>query len=99
MEGVIPGKIGNAKALKILNLSCNYFTGSLLQGLFCLKELEQVELFGNGLCGEIKLEMENIVHLEEMVLSYNSFEGNLPENIANLEHLELVQLHGNNLIS
>jgi len=95
LEGGIPESIGKANNLKILNLSSNFFSGSLPKSIENLTQLNSLELFGNKFAGQIDVDLGKLKNLSELVLAYNNFEGAIPESVQNLTQLQFVQLQGN----
>ncbi|KAH9723381.1 putative LRR receptor-like serine/threonine-protein kinase [Citrus sinensis] len=96
LAGVIPEEFGNLTFLQEVDLSRNYFNGSLPKSFARLQNLTKLLILGNRLSGSIPLEIGDISTLEELVLEDNQLVGPLPENLGNLKSLRRILLSSNN---
>ncbi|WKA11934.1 hypothetical protein VitviT2T_029382 [Vitis vinifera] len=86
LTGVLPAEFGSLKYLQELDLTCNYFNGSIPTS-FSRLPLVNLSLLGNRLSGSIPKEIGDIATLEELILEDNQLEGPLNENLGNLGRL------------
>ncbi|KAH7543983.1 hypothetical protein JRO89_XS15G0076800 [Xanthoceras sorbifolium] len=80
----------------LLDLTRNYFNGSIPKSFSRLKNLSTLSFLGNRLSGSIPREIGDIATLEDLVLDDNQLEGPLHENIGNLRNLRRLFLSANN---
>ncbi|KAL5564977.1 hypothetical protein UlMin_028141 [Ulmus minor] len=95
LTGVIPDELGNLTHLEILDLSRNYFHGSISQ-TFSAAPLNFLSVLGNRLNGPIPEYIGDFTTLKDLVLRDNQFEGFLPQQLGHLSNLERLILSGNN---
>ncbi|XP_010644095.1 probable LRR receptor-like serine/threonine-protein kinase At1g53430 [Vitis vinifera] len=95
LTGVLPAEFGSLKYLQELDLTRNYFNGSIPTS-FSRLPLVNLSLLGNRLSGSIPKEIGGIATLEELILEDNQLEGPLNENLGNLGRLRRLLLSGNN---
>ncbi|XP_073146247.1 receptor kinase-like protein Xa21 isoform X2 [Henckelia pumila] len=101
-HGPIPLSLSNASFLEIIDLYSNTFTGQNLKHFNTLTSLRQLQIFSNGMEGDINFisSLTNCSHLKVLDASYNLFSGSLPDSMANLSshlfylNLEQNQIHG-----
>ncbi|XP_019443853.1 PREDICTED: probable LRR receptor-like serine/threonine-protein kinase At1g53440 [Lupinus angustifolius] len=95
IAGDIPNEFGRLTHLTELDLSRNYFSGSIPKSLGRLP-LVTLELLGNRLSGPIPSEIGDITSLQFLILEDNQLGGPLPPSLGNLTELLLLLLSGNN---
>ncbi|CAJ1790135.1 unnamed protein product [Sphenostylis stenocarpa] len=84
--------------LRILNLSHNFFTGSLPDNLFHLQNLEVMDFSNNHLQGSINTVVcSTFTQLRIFKLSHNSFSGKVPGNLGKCSSLQHLSIDGNDL--
>ncbi|XP_062087296.1 probable LRR receptor-like serine/threonine-protein kinase At1g53430 isoform X2 [Humulus lupulus] len=96
LSGAIPEEFGNLPNLTELDLTRNYFHGSIPRILARLP-LRVLSLFGNQLNGSIPPEIGNIATLTELVLEQNQLEGPLPETLGELRNLNRLKIDGSRI--
>ncbi|KAG0491782.1 hypothetical protein HPP92_005180 [Vanilla planifolia] len=91
--GPLPSKIKRISSLEALNLSSNYFNGTVpdLQSMAFLQDLD---LSGNFLGPQFPSLGKNIATL---ALKNNTFGGDIPSNLASLHALQKLDLSSNQL--
>lgn len=87
--------ISQLKSLKRLDLSANYFHGSIPSSLGELTELEFLDLSLNKFSGWIPPSLSTISTLRSLNLSNNFLNGEIPDGFKNLVKLEELQISGN----
>ncbi|KAG5546042.1 hypothetical protein RHGRI_018271 [Rhododendron griersonianum] len=95
LTGNIPEEFGNLSYLQEIDLSRNYFSGSIPTS-FSQLPLTNLSLLGNSINGSIPKEIGDIATLEHLVLEDNQLEGPLHQNLGNLSRLLRLLLSGNN---
>ncbi|KAF7830961.1 putative receptor-like protein kinase [Senna tora] len=88
---------GLSSLSKLLNLSSNYFTGSLPQEISNLHNIDALDLSKNHLSGEIPSAIGGCLSLEFLYLQENFFEGKIPSSLSSLKGLLVLDLSQNNL--
>eukprot|EP01050_Picozoa_sp_SAG11_P014944 SAG11_NODE_1890_length_4110_cov_3.484418_2_plen_1196_part_00 len=88
----LPEEIGQLASLKELNLSRNMELRSVPTGLWTLRQLEKLDLFGCGL-SSLPKEVAGLVSLQSLDLSGNE---SLPEELRTLKRLQLGSFFGDN---
>ncbi|KAJ8640917.1 hypothetical protein MRB53_017611 [Persea americana] len=83
--------------LKWLDLSNNFFHGSIPSAFGNLSELEFLDLSLNKFEGSIPVELGSIQNLRSLNLSNNMLTGKIPDELGDLERLEELLLSGNML--
>ncbi|XP_062171110.1 receptor-like protein 43, partial [Alnus glutinosa] len=99
LYGSIPESICNATNLRFLDLSDNYFSGTIPQ---CLTEmsgalLQLLSLRRNNLNGSIPDTFSESCNLQTLAINKNHLEGKLPKSLKNCHSLEVLDI-GNNHI-
>ncbi|KAL4625748.1 hypothetical protein ACB092_05G047200 [Castanea dentata] len=88
--------MANFSNLEILDLSGNYFTGSITPYIGALSSLKAISLSYNGLNGTLNTpEFCALKKLEEIELARNGFEGMLPPCLNNLTSLSFLDISHN----
>ncbi|KAL1349970.1 hypothetical protein HN51_026442 [Arachis hypogaea] len=95
ISGAIPDEFGNLTHLVELDLTRNYFNGSIPKSLANIP-LANLSLLGNNLSGPIPAEIGDIATLLELNLEDNQLGGSLPPSLGNLSKLDQLLLSGNN---
>ncbi|EXB54098.1 putative LRR receptor-like serine/threonine-protein kinase [Morus notabilis] len=96
LAGALPEEFGNLTHLQELDLTRNYFHGSIPPS-FSRAPLRILSLLGNRLNGSIPVEIGDISTLTALVLEQNQLQGSLPEalgGLSNLERLRISDLSG-----
>ncbi|KAF7078184.1 hypothetical protein CFC21_082658 [Triticum aestivum] len=76
--GVIPGEMGQLRALVSLNLSYNKLSGEIPEPICTLTNLQMLDLSSNHLTGTIPAALNNLHFLSKFNISNNDFEGHIP---------------------
>jgi Leucine-rich repeat (LRR) protein len=86
-------------ALEILSidLSSNYLTGKIPEGITSLAGLVNLNLSRNQLNGEVPDKIGAMQSLESLDLSNNNLLGEIPSSISSLTYLSILDLSSNNL--
>ncbi|XP_004135084.1 probable leucine-rich repeat receptor-like protein kinase At1g68400 [Cucumis sativus] len=89
LSGPIPD-LSNFKALKLVFLSYNAFSGNLPASLLSLVRLYRLDLSHNNLTGEIPASVNRLTHLLTLRLEDNRFSGPILElNLPNLQDFNI----------
>lgn len=96
MTGTIPIEIFDITTLHRLDLSFNFFTGSLPNTIANLQELRRLRLYGNELKSTIPTEIGLLSRLVILDIGENDFSGQLPTEMNNLVKLNELVLHQTN---
>lgn len=96
LVGEIPETIGEMVALEYLDLSGNYLSGIIPNGLFTLRNLSKLFLYNNSLSGEIP-EVVEAYSLTSLDLSMNNLTGKIPDDVGNLKKINFLNLAKNQL--
>ncbi|KAF7083659.1 hypothetical protein CFC21_087427 [Triticum aestivum] len=78
LTGVIPGEIGQLRALFSLNLSSNKLSGEIPEPICTLTNLQMLDLSSNHLTGTIPAALNNLHFLSKFNISNNDLEGPIP---------------------
>ncbi|PSS21166.1 Leucine-rich repeat receptor-like tyrosine-protein kinase [Actinidia chinensis var. chinensis] len=89
--------ISELKALKWLDLSYNYFLGTIPPAFGDLSELEFLDLSYNKFGGSIPIELGRLKNLRSLNLSNNFITGQIPNKLEGLEKLQDFQVFTNRL--
>ncbi|XP_024019485.1 probable LRR receptor-like serine/threonine-protein kinase At1g53430 [Morus notabilis] len=90
LTGVLPEEFGRLAYLEELDLSLNYFYGSIPPS-FGGAPLRNLSLFGNRLNGSIPEQIGNITTLRKLDLEDNQLGVSLPQTIGRLRNLEILK--------
>ena len=96
MVGTLPAQLGNLTALEQLSLTYSPQLTGQIPDLSGLTSLQQLNLTGNQLTGEIPDWLDSLTALTLVVLSGNQLEGSIP-NLSGLTSLQQLNLTGNQL--
>ncbi|KAK6259330.1 hypothetical protein SCA6_013804 [Theobroma cacao] len=86
ISATLPPEFSKFRHLKLLDLSRNYFTGSIPQE-WATTKLEVLSFMGNRLSGPFPKVFTYITSLRNLILSSNAFNGELPPELAKLVNL------------
>lgn len=96
MTGTLPIEISKMTKLEMLDLSYNFFSGTLpAEWTQSLARLEQLDIIGCMLTGELPSSMEQLTRLERLFLPANNLNGTLPVNLASIPTLSAIFLSAN----
>ncbi|KAL2456195.1 Leucine-rich repeat receptor-like protein kinase PXL2 [Forsythia ovata] len=93
----LPKSWFNLTAIKIIDLSQNYFIDRFPVGLGMAARLIALNASGNNFSGYLPEDLGNATLLESLDLRGNFFEGSIPKSYKNLGKLKYLGLSGNNL--
>jgi len=94
--GPIVPDLGMIEHLRHLDLSNNFFNGSLPNSIFNASELQVLSLSSNVISGELPAELiGGLRSLQLLNLSDNALAGKVPENLTALQNLTVVSLRSN----
>ncbi|KAL6128707.1 hypothetical protein ACLB2K_072062 [Fragaria x ananassa] len=98
LDGQIPQQLltGILSLSISLNLSSNYFTGSLPYEIGKLKALGKLDISNNMLSGELPISLGSCQSLEVLHLQGNLFNGLIPSAMKNLRGIRDLDLSRNN---
>ncbi|XP_057796155.1 probable LRR receptor-like serine/threonine-protein kinase At1g07650 [Salvia miltiorrhiza] len=94
LTGVVPSEFAKFRHLKHLDLSRNYFNGSIPSQWATLK-LADLSLMGNGLSGPFPKVITKMASLVNLSLEGNKFSGPIPSDIGQLVNLRKLVLSSN----
>ncbi|KAE8667893.1 dnaJ-like protein subfamily C member 17-like isoform X1 [Hibiscus syriacus] len=95
LYGTVCDSISGLDQLRILNLSHNYLRGTLPTVLFCLKNLEVLDVSDNGFVGRIP--EEHLSGIWYVNVSKNGFFGSTGGNLCkNSYHIKILDISVNN---
>lgn len=100
--GNLPDGFGRCKSLKTIRVShffedtYGFLTGELPKSWCALKNLEDIDLYGNKLTGSLPLEYANLSSLVFFTVSRNEMSGSLPAVWSNLSKISGLKLASNN---
>ncbi|KAI3465701.1 hypothetical protein Pfo_022364 [Paulownia fortunei] len=101
LNGTLPKSFFSAalwnKDIELLDLSYNFFTGSLAPEFGSMKSMRGLYLSGNQFKGSIPSTVGELQSLGYLTLSSNKFQGPIPESFANILDLQHLGLSYNNL--
>ncbi|KAK8558640.1 hypothetical protein V6N13_098287 [Hibiscus sabdariffa] len=93
--GSISEDIGYIQHLRLLDLSNNFFNGTLPSSIFNSTELQVLSLSGNVISGELPESIGGMTSLQILNLSDNALAGKVPKNLTAVQNLTVVSLRGN----
>ncbi|KAL4303940.1 hypothetical protein GQ457_10G020580 [Hibiscus cannabinus] len=93
--GSISEDIGYIQHLRHLDLSSNFFNGTLPSSIFNSTELQVLSLSGNVISGELPESIGGMTSLQILNLSDNALAGKVPRNLTALQNLTVASLRGN----
>ncbi|XP_052195100.1 probable inactive leucine-rich repeat receptor kinase XIAO [Diospyros lotus] len=82
--------------LETLDLSGNFFSGTVPDSLSNLTRLQRLSLSGNSLAGWVPASIGSFSNLEELCLDNNKLQGTIPSALNGLNNLKRLELQGNN---
>ncbi|GMI68486.1 leucine-rich repeat receptor-like kinase with extracellular malectin-like domain 1 [Hibiscus trionum] len=94
LSATLPPEFSKFRNLKLLDLSRNYFTGSIPQEWATLK-LESLSFMGNRLSGPFPKVLTSITTLTNLSIEGNNFSGSIPPEIGKLINLQRLHLSSN----
>ncbi|XP_021275178.1 probable LRR receptor-like serine/threonine-protein kinase At1g07650 isoform X2 [Herrania umbratica] len=94
ISATLPPEFSKFRHLKLLDLSRNYFTGSIPQEWATMK-LEVLSFMGNRLSGPFPKVFTNITSLRNLSMEGNNFSGPIPPDIGKLINLQKLILSSN----
>ncbi|KAL2489368.1 putative LRR receptor-like serine/threonine-protein kinase [Forsythia ovata] len=97
LSGNIPSQLGNLSFLVSINLSKNFFYGSLPQELIRLRRLQIIDFGVNSFSGQIPSWFGFLHKLQVLYLRNNSFTGFIPPSLSNISTLQNLDLSFNPL--
>ncbi|XP_055803541.1 probable LRR receptor-like serine/threonine-protein kinase At3g47570 [Solanum dulcamara] len=107
LSGEIPRNISECSQIQVLFLSQNNFvgtiprelalTGTILDEIGHLYNLESLSMATNKLTGSIPLTIFNVSSLQDLRMTDNKIEGSLPREVENLTMLNVLYLEMNRL--
>ncbi|KAK9948472.1 hypothetical protein M0R45_004045 [Rubus argutus] len=83
--------------LETLDLSGNFFSGSLPDSFSNLTRLRRLALSGNSFSGSIPASIGSLASLEELFLDNNHLDGSIPRSLNNLVSLNRLEIQANRL--
>ncbi|KAE8689259.1 putative LRR receptor-like serine/threonine-protein kinase [Hibiscus syriacus] len=94
ISATLPPEFSKFQNLKLLDLSRNYFTGSIPREWATMK-LEALSFMGNRLSGPFPKVLTNITTLTNLSIEGNNFSGSIPPEIGKLITLQRLHLSSN----
>ncbi|TYG52133.1 hypothetical protein ES288_D09G003800v1 [Gossypium darwinii] len=94
ISATLPPDFSKFRHLKVLDLSRNYFTGTIPREWTTLK-LETLSFMGNRLSGPFPKVLTNITSLTNLSIEGNNFSGSIPPEIGKLINLQKLTLSSN----
>ncbi|KAK5802110.1 probable LRR receptor-like serine/threonine-protein kinase At1g07650 isoform X3 [Gossypium arboreum] len=94
ISATLPPDFSKFRHLKVLDLSRNYFTGTIPREWTTLK-LERLSFMGNRLSGPFPKVLTNITSLTNLSIEGNNFSGSIPPDIGKLINLQKLTLSSN----
>eukprot|EP01064_Diplonema_japonicum_P009306 TRINITY_DN16789_c5_g1_i1.p1 TRINITY_DN16789_c5_g1~~TRINITY_DN16789_c5_g1_i1.p1 ORF type:complete len:444 (+),score=38.07 TRINITY_DN16789_c5_g1_i1:51-1382(+) len=95
LVGTLPESL--PPVLRTLDVSFNYFSGTIPKSIANLTNLQHVDLSANSLAGDLP-ELSQMHSLRSVYLGNNALIGTIPTNLNNLHFLTVVSLFGNSLV-
>jgi Leucine rich repeat len=99
LQGDIPTELGNLKALNLIDLRNNSFTGGLIPSMQNMVSLQDLLLSDNPLLGGTLMSdgWSNMVNLSTLDLSNTGLTGSIPDSLLGLKSLRCLALDNNHL--
>ncbi|KAG8378394.1 hypothetical protein BUALT_Bualt08G0132900 [Buddleja alternifolia] len=97
VDGYISSEINNLKALIILDLSWNQFSGDIPSSIGSIESLVTLSFAHNNLQGNISQFLGDLRGLESLNLSNNNFSGLIPRSLETLNYLQYFDVSHNRL--
>ncbi|KAL2514599.1 putative LRR receptor-like serine/threonine-protein kinase [Forsythia ovata] len=97
LSGNVPPQLGNLSFLVSINLSSNYFYGSLPRELIRLRRLQIIDFRLNSFSGQIPSWFGFLQNLQLLNLRNNNFTGFIPPSLSNISTLQDLDLSSNPL--
>ncbi|CAA2965521.1 LRR receptor-like serine/threonine-protein kinase FLS2 isoform X5 [Olea europaea var. sylvestris] len=97
LTGKIPSQLGNLSFLISINITGNYFLGSVPKELIQLRRLKFMDLSVNKFSGEIPSWLHFLTKLQVLYLYTNSFTGFIPPSLFNISTLQFLDFSFNPL--
>ncbi|XWS44494.1 hypothetical protein CRYUN_Cryun15aG0050300 [Craigia yunnanensis] len=94
ISATLPREFSKLQHLKLLDLSRNYFTGSIPQE-WAIMKLETLSFMGNRLSGPFPKVLTNITSLTNLSIEGNNFSESIPPEIGKLIKLQKLILSSN----
>ncbi|KAK8505308.1 hypothetical protein V6N11_057637 [Hibiscus sabdariffa] len=88
----------NCSKLQILDLSQNYFVGSIPDDIDRLSTLVYLDISGNNFSGDIPPSIGRLPVLNTLNIVQNQFDGTFPKEIGNLSNLEVLNMAYNEFV-
>ncbi|OMP04479.1 hypothetical protein COLO4_09603 [Corchorus olitorius] len=98
MKGNLLNYSTTLRLVRILDLSDNYLSGEIPEGVCILQFLQSLNLSHNHLSGRIPKGIGAMKSLESLDFSKNQLSGPIPQSISNLTFLSYLNLSNNDLI-
>ncbi|GLJ43856.1 hypothetical protein SUGI_0913930 [Cryptomeria japonica] len=96
---MLPIHISQLSELRILNLSCNDFSGSISLAFGMLPKLEALFFHGNSLSGPFPMFVRNLEYLTNFTIASNCLcPREIPIELGNLKQLQVLGLDNCNLV-
>ncbi|XP_050364321.1 receptor protein kinase-like protein At4g34220 [Argentina anserina] len=93
--GSIAEELGLLEHLAHLDLSNNFFNGSLPKTVLNASELQVLSLSNNVISGELPESIGDLKSLQLLNISDNALAGKVPQNLTSLQNLTVVSLRSN----
>ncbi|XP_004305952.1 PREDICTED: probable LRR receptor-like serine/threonine-protein kinase At4g37250 [Fragaria vesca subsp. vesca] len=93
--GSIAEELGMIEHLVHLDLSNNFFNGSLPKTILNASELQVLSLSNNVISGELPESIGDLKSLQLLNISDNALAGKVPQNLTSLQNLTVVSLRSN----
>ncbi|CAI5504482.1 unnamed protein product, partial [Closterium sp. Naga37s-1] len=97
LTGSVPSEVYGLTKLRIIDLSVNYFSGSISTAVSNLRNLVTLNLLQNRLYGSIPIGISRISNLQYLDLTKNNFRFSIPDVLSNLQALTSLSLADNKL--
>uniref|UniRef100_A0A0E0E946 non-specific serine/threonine protein kinase n=1 Tax=Oryza meridionalis TaxID=40149 RepID=A0A0E0E946_9ORYZ len=91
----IPPSLGNLTMLMDISIHLNDLVGPILEELWKLTNLVNLELSGTSLSGQIPTSISNLTKLRLLYLHSNQLSGPIPPSLGNLKEMQDLELANN----